>query len=187
MALTIRWDSTDYGGVEEEPPPERGPKLGPLLPVGERGAPLPSDSGTTPEFSYVDKNDQLTEFDVNYLQYGTNWKEEDLARSLDSKLQGAATDNTDHLDPNLLAPSSVGEATQMPPALLEGDGNGKEESGTAGTDSTTSDTGKTLLRNASPRKCIGHPISEGTESGGTVGSHGQTEFSAARDLLRLHG
>ena len=44
-----------------------------------------------------------------------------------------------------------------------------------------------MLRNASQRKCIGHPTSAGTESVGTVGSHGQTEFSAARELLRLQG
>ena len=189
MTPTNRHSDTDDGG-REKTITNKGPKYGPLLPVGEGGVSSASGSGTEVRFSYLSGNDRHDgSYDVS--DYGSSWVTDGIAQGVRARSLGLPDDAIDGYDLNEIALRSVGEGTQVPPKLFEGGQIERDQNSTAGTN-PSSDTGQIRSGNYSRRTTVGHPLSVGANSGGTIGSTGnqtvkEIDLSRARELLRLYG
>ena len=135
----------------------------------------PADTGDS-EF-----DEELSDYSGN--DHASGWVNPIAARSITNRMKGLQSEGKEAYEMDIIVPSTIGEATQLPPEFHK-----TYRDSAAGIDPAT-DTGHAITSNCSGRKNVGKVLSNSTEIDGTAGSDTimEHDLSGVKALLRLHG
>ena len=126
-------------------------------------------------------DEELSDYSGN--DHASGWVKPIAARSITNRMKGLPSEGKEAYEMDTIVPSTLGEATQLPPEFYE-----TYRDSAAGIDPAT-DTGHAITSNCSGRKNVGKVLSNSTEIDGTAGSDTilEHDLSGVKNLLRLHG